>query len=396
MMIKRFCLILTMLLLFSAAMLSADPLLVSVLYFENTGGSEELGWLEKGLADMLLTDLSLSEEIKAIEREQLEKVLAEQRLSLSGLTDEKQSIEIGKLLSAQMLLGGSFVESGGRLRIDGKLIDTATGEIRAAVKSEGSPAQIFGMEKEILLGIFSELGITPPDGIDTSKSSSVDAAESYYTGLELFDEGRYAEAVEYYRKAALEDPQYDKPRAGLEESYKFLKDFRNMRYQREINSLLSKADILRRRLEREPWITYGDFLMQEYAEGHTDNDELSKRAEEMGLLSGETPAVCAWNLQVTLYETADLALEYFEDEQLADYSYSEITGISRMAREKWNDDPFLPELIYQELLVTYYSDNYEAALPLCEELMIKYPDYRMMWAVEEFYEDSLMELEASE
>ncbi|HAK46804.1 MAG TPA: hypothetical protein DCO79_12915, partial [Spirochaeta sp.] len=71
-------------------------------------------------------------------------------------------------------------------------------------------------------------------------------------------------------------------------------------------------------------------------------------------------------------------------------------SIAQQAREKWPDDPFLPELIYQELLVVYFEAEYETSLVLCEELMINYPDYRMMWAVEDFYEDSLIELEGSE
>ena len=394
--ISKLFILLTIFTILTSASLAADPLRISVLYFDNTGGSESLGWLEKGLADMLLTDLSLSEEIKAVEREQLEKILAEQRFSLSGMADEDQGIEIGRLLSAELLLTGSFIEAGGRLRIDGKLIDTETGSIRAAVKSEGSPADIFSMEKELALEIFRTLEIEAPEGIDSSKSSSIDAAQSYYTGLNLFDQGKYSEAVEYYQKAATEDPEYGKPRAGLEESYKFLKDFRKMRYQREINSLLAKADILRGRLKREPWMTYADFLMQAYSKGITDNEELNRRAEELGLFSGETPAVCAWNLQTTLYETASLAIEYFQDEQLAGYSYNEISRISREARKNWAKDPFLPELIYQELLVTYQAGKYEASMVLCEELMINYPDYRMMWAIEDFYENSIAALESAD
>ena len=390
-------LLFTLTIMFTAGLYAEDqPLRISVLYFDNTGDSEQLTWLEKGLADMLITDLSLSDEVKCIERTQLEKVLDEQRFSLSGITDDDQSIEIGKLLSAELLLTGSFIEAGGRIRIDSRLLDTETGAVRAAVKSEGSTTSIFDMEAEIAHGIFIGLEIEIPEGIESSKSASIDAAQSYYKGLLLFDEGKYSEAVEFYKQAALKDPEYGKPRAGLEESYKFLKDFRKMRYQREINTLLTKSEILRSRLAREPWMTYADFLMQAYTEGITDNSELNRQAEELGLFSGETPAVCAWNLQTNLYEIADLSIEYFEDQELAGFSNREIVSIAQQAREKWPDDPFLPELIYQELLVVYFEAEYETSLVLCEELMISYPDYRMMWAVEDFYEDSLIELEGSE
>ena len=386
------------------AALSADPtvspaeeaLRISVLYFDNTSGAEELEWLKKGLSDMLLTDLSLSDGITAVEREQLEKIITEQKFSLSGFTDDNQSIEIGKLLAAELLLTGSFLTSNEKIRIDCKLLDTETGEIKAAVKTEGRLTDIFALEEEIVRGVFDALGITPPAGIDSSKSASISAVQSYYTGLNLFDSGEYSKAVEYYRQAALEDPQYSKPRAGLEESYKFLKDFRKMRYQREINKLLSDAEILRRRLNTDPWITYGEFIMEAYQSGITDNEELNRQAEELGLFCGDSPAICAWNLQNNLQETADLSIEYFNDEELAGYAQQEIKAIAREARTIYANDPFLPELIYQELLVTYFQDEWENSLVLCEEMMMNYPENRMMWAVEDFYENALAEIEGTE
>jgi TolB-like protein len=390
--LRSLFLFLTALIFLSVTGLSAEALRVSVLYFNNTSGSEPLDWLEKGLADMLLTDLALSKDIKGIEREDLEKVLNEQKFSLSGITDESRQLEIGRLLSAELILTGSFIEASGRLRIDGKVLDAETGELRAAVKTDGTLASIFEMEAEIAEAVFKALGLELPAGITKSKSGSLSAVESYYKGLALFDKGEYDKAVEYYRKAAVDDPEYGKPRAGLEESYKFLKDFRKMRYQREINKLVSDAAVLRNRLKTEPWLSYGDFILQAYSQGITDNAELTKQAEGMGLFSGETPATCAWNLQNILLETADLAIEYFEDEVLADYSKSEIVKIAREGRKKYSGDAFLPELIYQELLVAYYNSEYEHVLVLCEELMLGYPEYRMMWAVEDFYEDALEEL----
>jgi len=376
----------------AAVSISAEPQRLSVLYFNNNSGDENLSWLQKGLTDMLLTDLALSDQIRVIEREELEKIIAEQKFSLSGIADDDHSLEIGKLLSAELLITGSFISTGGRLRIDGKILDTETGELKAAVKAEGAVADIFSMESEIALMIFDNLAIVPPEGLGQKTSTAFSAAESYYKGLLSFDRGEYDQAIEFYKKASLADPEYQKPREGLEASYKFLKDFRRMRQQREINNLLSKAAVLRSRLERTPWISYADFIMQEYQSGNTDNDALNKKAEELGLFSGETPAVCSWNLQNALLEIADLAIENFEDTELAEYSHREIISIAVNGRKEFKNDPFLPELIYQQLLVTYYNDENEASLALCEELMLGFPDYRMMWAVEDFYETALEEL----
>ncbi|MBI9107737.1 MAG: hypothetical protein JEZ04_13400 [Spirochaetales bacterium] len=391
-------LLLLKLVLFSLILISAStPLFsearrVSVLYFSNNSSDDKLDWLSKGLADMLLTDLALSDEIKVIEREELEKIISEQKFSLSGMSDDNQSLEIGKLLSAELLVTGSFISSGGRLRIDGKILNTETGELLGAAKTEGDLDSLFALEAEIAALIFENLALSQPEGLRLTSAAALPAAEAYYKGLQSFDRGEYDKAIEFYKASALADPQYQKPREGLEASYKFLKDFRRMRQQREINQLLSKAAVLRSRLGKEKWITYADFLMQAYQNGNTDNTELNKTAEEQGLFSGETPAVCSWNLQNTLMEIADLAIENFDDGELAAYSRNEIISIAEKGRTQYADDPFLPEIIYQQLLIAYYEDEYEASLALCEELMLNYPDYRMMWAVEDFYETALEEL----
>jgi len=36
-----------------------------------------------------------------------------------------------------------------------------------------------------------------------------------------------------------------------------------------------------------------------------------------------------------------------------------------------------------------YIQAWDRVKEQCEELMLDYPDYRMMWAVEDFYEDAL-------
>ena len=82
---------------------------ISVLYFENTTADPEYQWLSKGLADMLISDLSGLPGIQIIERASLEKLLEEQALSLTGLTDEGSAVEVGKLLQANQLIYGAAV-----------------------------------------------------------------------------------------------------------------------------------------------------------------------------------------------------------------------------------------------------------------------------------------------
>jgi curli biogenesis system outer membrane secretion channel CsgG len=61
----------------------------------------------RNISDMLVSRLVTNQYYTVIERQELSKVLQEQALSLSGVIDEAQAAEVGKLLGAEGLIMGS-------------------------------------------------------------------------------------------------------------------------------------------------------------------------------------------------------------------------------------------------------------------------------------------------
>ena len=59
-------------LLFILSIPLSDTRIVAISYFDNTSGTKEYDPLSKGLADMLITDLSNVKSLKIVEREKLE------------------------------------------------------------------------------------------------------------------------------------------------------------------------------------------------------------------------------------------------------------------------------------------------------------------------------------
>lgn len=100
---------------------------VAILYFDYEGGDEELGYLRKGLTQMLVTDLSDVSSIQLVERTDLEKVLQELELNRSKKIQRSQANKIGKLLGAHYLITGSYFTFKGRMRVDAKLINVERG-----------------------------------------------------------------------------------------------------------------------------------------------------------------------------------------------------------------------------------------------------------------------------
>ena len=56
----------------------------------------------RGLADLLQVELSRRDGIELVEREEIDRVLAEQALTASGLVEESARINLGALLKAKL------------------------------------------------------------------------------------------------------------------------------------------------------------------------------------------------------------------------------------------------------------------------------------------------------
>jgi TolB-like protein len=112
----------------------ADPRpTVAVMYFNNGAigkAHEELAPLSKGIADMLITELSANPRIRVVERDQLQKLLDEQNLSTGGRVDEATAVKVGKILGAHhMIFGGFVTDFDGNMRLDVRAVEVETSRI---------------------------------------------------------------------------------------------------------------------------------------------------------------------------------------------------------------------------------------------------------------------------
>jgi curli biogenesis system outer membrane secretion channel CsgG len=123
----------------------SDKPRMAVLELKNKADNQ--WWWHGGAAatqDVFVTELVKSGKFRVVEREQLEALMQEKNLSLSGDVDPKTAVKIGKLLGVNYLLTGAVTEygvtdkgahgSGAGKRsfvaaLNARLIDTSTGEI---------------------------------------------------------------------------------------------------------------------------------------------------------------------------------------------------------------------------------------------------------------------------
>ena len=91
---------------------------VAVLYFLDFSDDPQWAPLQKGLAEMLITDLSQAEELKVIERLRLNGLMEELQLSATGLMDEQTATLFGSAGTISLREGTLFAGKRGDERLE--------------------------------------------------------------------------------------------------------------------------------------------------------------------------------------------------------------------------------------------------------------------------------------
>jgi TolB-like protein/Tfp pilus assembly protein PilF len=196
-----------------------DDKTVAVTSFRNLG-SENLGPLGKGMAAMLISDLSKVPDLKVVDRIKLQALLEEMKLGTSGLVDSKTAPKVGKLLKARHVTSGSLADLDKEsLVIASVVVDShQKAGIISSQDAQGVLKEFYDLEKKIACQIIQALGKnceTVPDGFYIIHTKSLPALVLYSRGLDEFDRENYDEAREMFQKSLDEDPKFDLALAAL-------------------------------------------------------------------------------------------------------------------------------------------------------------------------------------
>lgn len=188
---------------------------LAVLYFGNLGDKRKLDPLQKGIADMLITDLSHVHGLKVIERLRLQAMMDEMKLSMMGMTDAATAPRMGKLLGVSRVVQGGFVDlTGQSLRIDAGLFTVKDGSYAANRSIAGRLEDLFTLEKKLVFGLIDEMGIRlsleERDEINRLPTENVLAFIAYCQGMNYEDAGDYEMAGRFYDNALRLDPAFKK------------------------------------------------------------------------------------------------------------------------------------------------------------------------------------------
>ena len=108
---------------------------MALLPFQERG--DEVKDFGSKVTDLLFASLVVNPDLYLVEREDLEKILEEMKLNLSGIVKPDQAVQVGQLTGAKVLVTGSVIQVDKSIYVVAKLIGTETSRVLgASVKGE--------------------------------------------------------------------------------------------------------------------------------------------------------------------------------------------------------------------------------------------------------------------
>ena len=235
--------------LFFAFATTVNAKTIAISYFDNSSGDAKYNALSKGIADMLITDLSKVKGVNIVEREKLEKLIQEIKLGQSKYFDPATAQKLGKGLGAQNILTGSFYFLDNTLRIDARLVDVQTGGIILAEQVTGNKNSFFSLHQQLATLLSKNLNVPyNPDLSGLYKSNETvefTAVVNYSNAIELQDQGMAEDAEVLLEKTIKTYPKFNFAKNKLDELKEWLKQVelkREMLIAEELKNTINTLD----------------------------------------------------------------------------------------------------------------------------------------------------------
>lgn len=197
---------------------------LAVMRFSNGGSygtdAQDLGALEVGLQQMLLTELSQNPELRIVDRAIIRDLLDEQNLGADGRTQAGTAARIGKLVGARYMITGAFMDSFGQFRIDARIIDVETGEVIQSREIRDERENIYDMLVELASTVMADVELSPlsREARESREARQIplEAVTIYATAQALEDDGETGQAEELYRQLVDRFPDMVEAQQALE------------------------------------------------------------------------------------------------------------------------------------------------------------------------------------
>ena len=202
------------------------PVVVVMGFVDRSEGHHEHEWVGEALSALITSDLSESRSLVVADREHLRRHYEEMILSDMGLITARSASTFGNIAKASHVVFGTYAVAVDTIVIDVNVIDLAKESVIARVEAHGRADEVLDLEASLVLQILAKLCVDVSEReqakILSVETLSLEAAQSYYLGLNSVRGGELEVALGYMLSAIHSDPHYAEPYSELMAIYKAL------------------------------------------------------------------------------------------------------------------------------------------------------------------------------
>ena len=193
----------------------------------NNTGSKEYDAFAEGFSDLLTVTLSEYENIQIVDRQILDQILKEQKLSLTDLLHPATALKIGKLLKADSIIIGGITKPKNDFIINVHVYEVKTSRLIISKMMKSKSEKITETVYNLATNLFDKTNLVlkpvAPDEIDKNPNTSL----HFMRGLGSFYCSDYNRSIVHFMKVANSNKQYAKARLWIAKAYMKNKEYKH-------------------------------------------------------------------------------------------------------------------------------------------------------------------------
>jgi TolB-like protein/Tfp pilus assembly protein PilF len=326
---------------------TVDHPIIAVLPLNNLSDEPGNDYFVDGLTDEIIRNLAVIDGLEV-----------RSRTSSFAFKDKPRNVrDVGDQLGANLVVEGSVLRSGNRLRINAQLIQVAGDVPLWSERFDRELKDVFAIQDEISRAIVNRLRLSLGRG-QRRYNTNLDAYELYLRAsamLERRDVGNAGEAVAVFQQVIAKDPSYAPAYAGLAHAYAYWsQNYFGISFEEGLSHMRSAAQ---KALELDPLL----------AESHAAMGHLYSRERNWDKAVAEFRRALELNPSLTHIHTS--------------YSIStlipmgRIDEAERLLQEARRADPLSLDLLREIAIVQIIKGRYSDAITNLERVRAVDPDF---------------------
>jgi len=191
-----------------------DRRVVAVMRYYNNTGDDKYEHLGRAFSSMMISDLSVIERIRLVERERIEELTKELDFQQSGYVDPESAQTVGMMIGAEWVVTGAFLTVDPEMRLDTRVANVESTEIVTTAEVTGEQESLFDLQQrlsdQVVAGL--ELALTEEEQAalraqqEANRIDDLDTMVRFSQALCLVDYGDYVGAAEELQEVQTRAP----------------------------------------------------------------------------------------------------------------------------------------------------------------------------------------------